>query len=297
MYIIGISILTLLIYKVGIKNIIESINSMNSLYIIPIILVTIISIILGAINIWVLTLTVKKYSLTKLIKHYSTAWAIGMITPGRIGDLSLAYLWKKEINLGKSMSILITDKIISLVVLFLFGGIAIFTFYPGDTAIKIFITALVLTIIGAAILYTKTGRDFIKNIILKKYSKLFKGFHKTNKKYLKNNLKPILANLAISIIRFATGTLLGYLIFISLNIKINFYYLLLIFAVVQIVSLIPITINGLGIREALSIYFLAKLGISAEIVMARSLIELITQYLCAATIMIASGKNNNREEK
>ena len=87
------------------------------------------------------------------------------------------------------------------------------------------------------------------------------------------------------------------MMFLALGTKINLTYLILIGGLETLSTLIPITINGLGIKQALGVYFFSLLGIAPEIVAARYIIGIVTQYffglLTTMFIKIKPLKNEN----
>ena len=61
-----------------------------------------------------------------------------------------------------------------------------------------------------------------------------------------------------------------YLIAKALGLTIPFHYLLLVIPLIQLCLMVPISINGIGLRENAYIFFLAPIGISAAAAVALS---------------------------
>jgi len=290
MYLLGISILIALTYKVGYNKIISILSSIETIYIPLIVLLFGLTLLAGASNIWILLRSVKRLSFWKTIKYYCISWSIGLIAPSKIGEFSIIYFLKKEdIEIGKGLAIVVLDKFITFMLLLVFASIGLFIFFPLDIAIIIFVIILCIGIITAISLYSFSGRNFIRKFILRKYSPLLTGFGLTNKGFFNENLHLILINGLLTIARFFLAALSGYVTFISLGTKVGYIYVLLIFTIAQLLSLIPISINGLGIRELTNVYIYTKIGIASQTALSRSLIALIIMYAYGITIFFISG--------
>ena len=96
-YVLGISLLLLLIYKVGLSSIISVLKELNWYYI-PLVIVTWICLfILGTLNIAILLKPLKKkINKLKLFSYYILSWSFGLFIPGKIGEFALVYFLKKE---------------------------------------------------------------------------------------------------------------------------------------------------------------------------------------------------------
>ena len=92
-----------------------------------------------------------------------------------------------------------------------------------------------------------------------------------------------------------------YFIGISVGINISFFYFLLFMPIATFVGQIPITINGLGTREAVMISLFGLLGISATKIFSMSIINLIINGIVPAMIgfilIITQSENNVPQNK
>ena len=91
---------------------------------------------------------------------------------------------------------------------------------------------------------------------------------------------PALATAALTAIAF----LQCYLITVSLSISISFVYLAFCVSVASLVSLIPISISGLGTREATMIVLFSRVGLSSESAVSFSLTYLLVFNVFTAVI-------------
>jgi uncharacterized membrane protein YbhN (UPF0104 family) len=68
------------------------------------------------------------------------------------------------------------------------------------------------------------------------------------------------------------GPLVGYIISLGLGIHINIIYFFIFLPVVGAITLLPISIGGLGLRDAAVIFFFAQAGVSRDLSFAMSLL-------------------------
>ncbi|MCX5706326.1 MAG: lysylphosphatidylglycerol synthase transmembrane domain-containing protein [Candidatus Omnitrophica bacterium] len=83
----------------------------------------------------------------------------------------------------------------------------------------------------------------------------------------------ILNNLFLSLIVQAIPPLTFYIIALSLGIKMNIIYFFVFLPIIGAITLLPISIGGLGLRDATTIYFFAKVGVSKDLAFAMSLLS------------------------
>lgn len=282
--IIGLLILSFLIYKIGFLKIINVLKNFNVLFLPLILIIFLIPHILAGLNLWILAKPYKNISLLKLIKYSFFTLFYGTFIPGKIADLFMIFYLKRDnLNISKSTIIILFDKSISLILKSLLGIIGAIFILKKLNFLVIGIPILMILIILSLFLLIshKRFRDFIKKVILKKYSKIFKGFSKNLKEYTKNNKKELFYNLIITSIKIIFETTLLFLLFLSLGQNTNFISVLLIFSLLSVMNLIlsPISISGLGIREALGIIMYSTINIDPAIIFSSYMIKLLIIYL------------------
>lgn len=63
-----------------------------------------------------------------------------------------------------------------------------------------------------------------------------------------------------------------YLVFVALGLKVSYLYCLFVIPVATVASMVPISINGLGIQDGLYVFFLERVGVVPEAALAASLV-------------------------
>ena len=64
-----------------------------------------------------------------------------------------------------------------------------------------------------------------------------------------------------------------YFIALALGVRINFIYFLIFLPIIGAITLIPISLGGLGLRESLFVVYFAKAGVIKQLALAMSLLS------------------------
>jgi len=249
-------------------------------------------ILLKALHAWrwryLLAMQGVSLSLRKSFLVYLAASYIGVITPARAGEFIKAFYLREEKNmpLGEGFSNILIDRLQDVSAFAIVG-----------------LTGLSLTLLGGRYLYSIIG---IALLFLVTWAFLFRAETTTKKiiGLLVQNLVPEryrssidtqvnsffigiskLSNPRIVIPALATATIMTvvflqcYLIATSLFISISFVYLAFCVSVAGLVSLIPISISGLGTREATMIALFSRVGLTSESAVSFSLTYLLVFHV------------------
>lgn len=297
-FVIKIVISTFIIYFLiemfGFKKIFSNIILIDPLFFLLVVFLILIGLVIGALNVSVLLLPVKKISFTKILYYNTLSWSLGLFVPGKIGELSLIpFLEREGITIGHGTVISVLDKLISLIVLSLFSIAGFFIFFEPQTALKLIAILFLFIAAFLFLIISDRGRSFIKKYILRKFSIKFQGFSKLLFYYLKNQKLVLTLNLIITFIKWIINALVLYSLFYAYNQTIPFITILLINSVLMVVSLIPISISGLGVRESVAVVIYNTLNIESIITISTHLIPLIISYAMATLMVLFSFKKLN----
>ncbi|MEK6567887.1 MAG: lysylphosphatidylglycerol synthase transmembrane domain-containing protein [Candidatus Omnitrophota bacterium] len=108
-----------------------------------------------------------------------------------------------------------------------------------------------------------------------KKGKLWDNFKKLHSEiyFFRQHRGILCANFIYSIIIQTGASVFSYFILRSLNTRINLLYPLVFNPVITVITTIPISISGLGLRDASSIFFYSKAGVAKDIALAQSLLN------------------------
>lgn len=77
----------------------------------------------------------------------------------------------------------------------------------------------------------------------------------------KSSPRTLIFSAVLSTLIQALGVIIYYVLSLSLHLKIPLAYLFLFFPVISIVSMAPVSLGGLGIREGMAVYLFQKVGV------------------------------------
>lgn len=199
--------------------------------------------------------------------------ALNIFLPGSSGDIAKSYYGYKWHGFKEEMlSSSIFDKIMALFSLFILGSITAFV-------IKLYFLSI-FSVVVTALLYLIIF--YPKIVPWNLLNKVFSLFIKVNfdKKKLASSFtvsnKIKLKVLLISLFAWIMLYFQFYLICLSFSAEINFIYILAVAPLMNIAVLIPLTINGLGSLEAVTMYLFSFINISPTLAI---LVSLTSQIL------------------
>lgn len=280
---IAAGILTFILFRVGIAEIAIILSTINPLFLLLAYLTLFTILILNALNLKILFSPLKHLNFKKILKNYSLSWSLGFLTPGKLGEFSLVY-FLRDIPLGKSSAVIVLEKLITILILISFSLIGIFFFLKTPTIPFLILIFLLLSMIF--IIFSSFARGLVKRFVLRGHSSLFKGFSDTLLAYIKNRKKFLVSNAFFAGVRWFLFTSLTLFLFSGLNQEISFFALMTIVSLSSLVSMIPISISGLGLREGTFILLCSQIGIPVITSAAVSILSLILSYSVVFVIFV-----------
>jgi len=281
---IGIVILALLFMRIGIVQFWDILKTINLLWLIPSFLMTFVVQTLATINIKILLKALNKnISFRYLWKAVALSQSLGTVAPGKMGEFSLIlFLKNKDIGSGTGLVVAVLDKIITFIIVSIIALVGILWFFNLKLFLVVLLICLLIVFILIYAIISNKTRNLIKKYILRDYSKYFKGFSKDFQYIIKKRKKQLLLNFIVTTIKWLTSFYALWFIFKAFNQPIAGYYIIFVSAVVIIISLIPISFSGLGLRESSGTYLYHILtGISTALSMNVMIIATIRKYLIA----------------
>jgi hypothetical protein len=296
--VIGIALFIYIIWANGPMRIAEIFLSVNYAYLLFAVIVNGSIVVLKGIK-WrmVMNLHGFDYPLKNCIRVWCTGLFASIITPGRAGDLiRVFYLKDSEENFGKRLSSVVVDRIFDLVSVLIFAslGIFFFSFWFGSGLVSLGVLLLfVVFLFGViyliankkiAIFFVKPAFNFF---MPEKHKAGFKnGFHDFYKSIggLKGKKQSLFALLLFTMAIWLVSIFQVYLISLSLGMDAGYVFFLVIISIVSIIELIPVSIMGVGTRDAFLILSFSVIGASSQMAIAFSIIYLIISYWLAGIL-------------
>lgn len=215
----------------------------------------------------------------KSLSAYLAAFSLGVVTPGRLGELLKVYNLRQEVhelNAISAFRTVVLDRLFDMFFLALFGLAGILFFLKpfgemGPTA------ALALSLaVSVALLFTGKfmlnffeKRIFPENNLLKFLNGCISGM----------TTRYSVGSWVISGIAYGVYFLGIQFLFWALEIKISFVETGFIISLIGLILLLPISVAGFGTREAGLVYLLSFYGISPEIAIGFSLLQFVAFFV------------------
>ena len=198
----------------------------------------------------------------------------GSITPGRLGEISKGYmLGKMKYSLSSSIVSAVLDRIVDIFFLLGFGLFGFFYFYK-EFQIDVVLLVIVVGGIAAvsALLLNRRVRLKITTFIRKKI-KDDDGDVIQSLKEIKKDKMLVLS--ALSILAWVLYFCEIFLFSESLSIDVDVIFLVSAISASTIISILPISILGMGTRDATLIFLFSMKGIATEKTLALSFLILL----------------------
>ena len=289
-FLLGIGLLGFLFWRVGISEILGTLRQMNLWYLPIVVLLYFANLLFGAINIVLLMHPrEKKIPLWELFGFYMLSWAVGLFVPGRFGEVSLVYFLKKrDIPFGEGFLIFVLDKFISILFLGGVSAVAFFKFFDVETAVSLLIFVIVCIVAFGLPMFSSFLRERIKTHILRAYAHKFKGFSALLGFYVSKKFHLIILNFLTTGLRWLVSSVIYYFAFLSFGVSQPLWLVFLITCLTSVLSFVPITVSGLGIRESAGVYLYSLQGIDAPVVASSYLLVVVCSYTIASLVFYLS---------
>ena len=263
-YLAAILIILYILKKIDLSKVFVLLKEINYFWLGLDLLVYLVAIIITSYGLKVLFDSIVQIKFLEWMKYFLITFSIGLIIPGKLGELSIIYfLRKKNVDIGASTALTVINKLITVIIFGIIALIGFFLIFNSNDLIIAFVLSL-LFILGVLFLFSKLGRKLVKKMI----GDLFKQvdvFYSTFDNLCKKNKDKLLISVIVTFLRPLFNGLIILLSFKAIGIDVSLMYAILVNALTIIASLVPITPNGLGIREGIGAFLFRNIGIPLEV--------------------------------
>jgi len=141
----------------------------------------------------------------------------------------------------------------------------------SSVAVIIGLLVIILLVLFNGFIYSKITR-FLTTPGAEKVKEMIKDMHREIHIF-RHRRKIIVYNLLLSFLAQIITPVSIYFIALSLGVKINFIYFLIFIPIIGAITLLPVAIGGLGLRESLFVVYFAKAGVIKQLALAMSLLS------------------------
>jgi hypothetical protein len=280
---VSLSILTLiLIFKTSLKDVFDVLKNVNVFWLMVSFSLHGLGLLISAIR-WQILVKAQgdRVPLSFLVKSYLVGNFFNTILPSRIGG-DVVRIWdgsRYSKTVLKSSAIILVERLTGIIVLLLFAFVSAIFRLDMAQKIPVIWVSLVIGFSGLAVIFF-FFTPFIEKIINKIPSKGF--FKKIIQKviefrstiiFYKTKKTALFKAFVWAFLLQANVILHFFLIGKALHLNIKFIDYLVFIPIVMIIQLIPITINGLGLREGAYIEIFEFYGIAPESAFSFALID------------------------
>lgn len=281
--IIGLLLFVYIIYRIGLKELWSNLLLVHPIYIFINIVLVFVTFLIPTYK-WMLLLRHQNVGISfkKLLKIYLISTFYGNVTPGRAGSWIRVYYLRDVIKkpLGFCGSSIFIDRMMDLLILLLFAICGIFLISKDYFWLLWPMILLFVGLVSGSIFFINRKRSlFILKFVYRYFvPKRFKELVKQNYIGFYENipsLKKLVFPFFLSIISWMVFYSLPYVFIIALGIELNYIYYVFLYALSSLITLLPISVAGIGTREASLIVLLGFYGVTASDVVVISFLSFI----------------------
>jgi len=282
---IGILLLGYIVYRIGPINVFNEIRNVRvNLLILTILSIVFVTLLQGLR--WQIILKVLDIHISWLqaLKLFWIGMFVGAVTPGKVGDFARVYfLRKRNPSTFRAFFSVLVDRMIDVLVLLCCATITAL-FFLKKIRIHVLIVSVFWLSLFIFLIFLMNKESYIhrlfSNLIKRIVPSSFKDFDgfSFNKFYagVKSARKiELLLIVCLVIVVWTVSFLSRYFLALSLSINISFIESFFCVSASTIVALLPISVSGIGTREAAMVFMFSQLGLASESAVAFSLLIVV----------------------
>ena len=269
---VGLTVFSIIIWKIGLDEILQNLIRFDMSYVLLVMLIYPTTFIIAAIGVIFLGRSINpKLEWSRATKGFLATISLAIFVPGRLGDFTLPYYWKDFLSYGESLSVLLIDKLITVVWIAGLGSGLIYVMFNQSMGLLaltgfLFLLGAVLWIFGI-----QTFRAHLYRFLPQKLFDFFQGFIAAIRLVIKDGKYALLATFMITGLRMSLYGIFFWLLLMGLGVSCPFYFPIFALAVAQLVSILPVSIMGFGTVEAVCLLIFGRIDVSAGPVIAACL--------------------------
>ena len=237
---------------------------------------------------------------------YASGMFIGAVTPGRIGEvIKVSYIRNKGFSTGAAFFSVFVDRLSDILFLAGIGYIGtalLFGIFTEQIAVvSLFFSAIAV----ACVICTLTGErvkkagKWLANFVFpeKSVGLVLRNTQEFMKSFKLLDIKTTILLILITAISWLFYYLQMFLFAKSLSLDVSFIQIIAIVSVATLIALIPVSIAGIGTRDASLVFLFSRLGLSEESAIAFSSLILLMMVINAGICSIGWFMNTSRKKQ
>jgi len=227
----------------------------------------------------------------RLITSFCGGVFFNLFLPSTIGgdvarSIDLAAYTKRPSEVVATVFLDRLSGYIGLVILVLFSLFLGWGLIRDNTSVIISVVIITAILIGVLLflfnnfLFSKVNR-YLHSPDAGRIRQALKNLHR-DIHHFRTHKRMIINNLLLSIAIQMTSPISAYMIALSLGLKIKIIYFFIFLPIIGAITLLPISIGGLGLRENLTVFFFVKVGVAENPALLISLLTFFFLLICGA---------------
>ncbi len=185
----------------------------------------------------------------------------------------------KNTSRSNAVSTVLLDRLMGLITLCLMAGVALVlgSRYAGNQGVKgLVIGVLVILIVGWAIFFNRPIMEAVFRIIFRLpiVNRLETAIRKTYEALFHLHDRPRLLFMVgnVSLLNTVSETLAAFFAAQALGVRVEPVHFFIFMPLIWLITIVPISISGLGLREGAFVFFFTQVGVSSADAVAISLL-------------------------
>ena len=283
---IGIGIFILILYKINWAEFLRIIRQLNPYWVFTSLVLQGIALV---VTTWRWKLIMERLdihvSFGRSFIHQLVGTGVAMVTPGQLGEfVKVLYHRGLRIPVPESALSVLIDRLYDLFMLFVFGFLSLailFGIQPNLVAAIAIVGGLVTLILFFIIRNKVDSAYWIAAFLARLSPKAYKEMIRQKTRRLARkvvSMSPVFVATCV-LLSLTNYTLLVakvYMLALAVHMDVSFWYIALAVPLCRLAGLLPISVSGIGTRDAMIIYLLSRVGVPAESSLILSLLSLIS---------------------
>ncbi len=182
---------------------------------------------------------------------------------------------KKRLSFNRAVSSLIIEKALNLLVLFCLAGVGMI--YMDIGVFRVFLPVVFVAV--WLLLFSSRFRSMLIAATAGIHPKIHGFVDTVLSGFGDLDIKETLRLIGYSFIYQSSELVNTYILLMAVGVSLPFSYLLIVMPVIMIVNNLPVTVLGLGTREAAIVFFFSKYGSPATLLSGSILVTLVEHVL------------------
>lgn len=203
------------------------------------------------------------------VSMYATGIVFSAVTPGRVGDMvKIVMLVKRGNSIGKAIACNIIDRLFDVVLVVVAGYVGMW-YFSSQFGAHLHVVNIIIVIAVVLLVVFVLKRHLIKKMVIKLIPVQYRpgareSWNEIVGSFWKNHVSRVLLLVLWTIVFWGVWFVAMFLCAMALELDVSFVFFSACAAIAIVFSLLPITVAGVGTRDAAFILLLGQIGIARQ---------------------------------